>query len=300
MNPYLVKAVNGLGVVWARSSILNPGDIPVEDAIRGIPYVEAGHGKQRLDITVPPARTPRPALVYIHGGGWMNGDKNSYRRLCACYALAGYLTFNINYRLTPRYMFPSQLQDVAAALNWVYRNAERYGGDPSRIFLAGDSAGAHLSSWYAAALNDDALPEAAGIDSMIPRASLKGLLLYYGAYDMDAMLETGFPFMKTFYEAMFGREREASRQRAAICSPRRHLNAAYPPSFITCGGSDPLLSESRALSSALGGLGVAHHDLFFTAPEYRRVNHGFMSFHFLRSYRRAVRESIGFLDEHAV
>lgn len=167
------------------------------------------------------------------------------------------------------------------------------------MFMAGDSAGAQLTSWYAAALRDPALREATGIGDIIPAESLRGLLLFYGAYDMDDMLATGFPLIKTFYSACFGKDTEACTRMADIASTLRHLSGEYPPSFITCGGSDPLLPQSRALSQALDELGVMHRDLYLTKPEYPRVRHGFLNFYFFKSSRVGMRESIAFLEEHA-
>jgi acetyl esterase/lipase len=296
---YLVKALNGLSAAGGRTWVMNPNDIPVKQVLKNVPYVDDAHRLQRLDITIPYAEPPLPILVYIHGGGWMNGDKSTYRRICALYAQAGFLVCNINYRLTPQYDYTAQMQDVASAVYWAYRNCSRYGGDPSRIFLVGDSAGAHLASWYAAASGDAALPEATGIGDMIPAGSLKGLLLFYGAFDMDTMVRTGFPFMKTFYRACFGKDADACRLRAGIASPLRHLTAEYPPSFMTCGGNDPLLPESQALSRALDGLGVPHRDLFLFKPEYPHAPHGFLNFYFFKSSRKAMRESIAFLQEYA-
>jgi len=297
IGAYLVKAFNGFITLGGRTRLMNPKDARVKEVIRNVTYGEDAHRLQRLDITVPYAEPPLPILVYIHGGGWMNGDKSVYRRICAQYAQAGFLVCNINYRLTPQYCCPAQMQDVAEAVYWAYRNSTVYEGDPSRIFLAGDSAGAHLASWYAAASGDAALVQAAGIRDMIPAESLRGLLLFYGAFDMDAMLTTGFPFIKTFYRALFGDGTPDCAKRADIASTLRHLSTSYPPSFITCGGSDPLLSESQALSRTFDELGVQHRDLYFKKPEYKKVGHGFLNFYFFKSSRVAMRESMAFLKE---
>lgn len=298
IQAYLAKAYNGLFSLAGRTRLMNPDDIPVKQVVRDVPYAGA-HRLQRLDVTVPYAEPPLPILVYIHGGGWMNGDKRTYRRICASYAQAGFLVCNINYRLTPQYDYTAVVRDVASAVYWAHGNGSRYGGDPSRMFIAGDSAGAQLSSWYAAALRDPALPEATGIGDMVPAESLKGLLLFYGAYDMETMLTTGFPFARTFYASCFGKGADTGGRMAGIASPLRHLTSDYPPSFISCGGNDPFLPESRAFSAALEGLGVPHRDLYLMKPEYRRVNHGYLSMRFFEPSRVGMRESIGFLEELA-
>lgn len=91
----------------------------------------------------------RPAVVFIHGGGWMAGDKSVYEGRAKKYALAGFHTFSINYRLAkfdnPETQWDAQLQDVRSFIRWLKANASKLRVDPTRIAVCGDSAGAHLS-----------------------------------------------------------------------------------------------------------------------------------------------------------
>jgi acetyl esterase len=101
----------------------------------------------RLDIYRPRERgEPRPVMLYIHGGAFTVCSKETHRGIALLKAAhPGYLVFNINYRLAPKYPFPAAIEDACAAYLWVVQNAARYGGDPQRIVVAGESAGGNLA-----------------------------------------------------------------------------------------------------------------------------------------------------------
>ena len=111
-------------------------------------YSDVAKGKEGLcDIYVPsstPAAEGRPAVVVVHGGAWVTGDKwtlEGYSRLLASH---GFLVMTINYRLAPKHKFPKQVDDVRQALIWLAENQEKFSVDTDRIGLFGYSAGAHL------------------------------------------------------------------------------------------------------------------------------------------------------------
>lgn len=87
-----------------------------------------------------------PVVMWVHGGGWKNGDTTNGRaaKMLTTWANQGIVMVGVNYRLTPDVMHPEHVKDVAAAINWVHQNIKGYGGDAKRISLLGHSAGAHL------------------------------------------------------------------------------------------------------------------------------------------------------------
>ncbi|MCB9963760.1 MAG: alpha/beta hydrolase [Rhodospirillales bacterium] len=102
---------------------------------------------QRLDVYVPEPGNgkPAPVLIYVHGGGWHNGDKKMHKVLNpSTYTDAGVILVSINYRLSPQYQHPAHVQDCAAAVRWVVDHINEYGGNPHNIILAGHSAGAQI------------------------------------------------------------------------------------------------------------------------------------------------------------
>ena len=112
-----------------------------------IPYRE-GHELWKLDLAMPAAESdgPRPAIVVVHGGGWVRGDKRTgaFVRHMLEYAARGYVVINVNYRLD-RAKRPC-VEDVKCAVRWLRAHGERYNVDPDRIGAYGNSAGAHLAA----------------------------------------------------------------------------------------------------------------------------------------------------------
>jgi alpha/beta hydrolase fold len=113
------------------------------------------HARQRLDVHTSGDEQEAPVLVFVHGGGFVGGDKHvpgtpMYDHIGAWAVRNGWVGVTITYRLAPEFTWPSGAQDVAAAVGWVRENIASYGGDPSRIVVAGHSAGAvHVASYLA-------------------------------------------------------------------------------------------------------------------------------------------------------
>lgn len=107
-----------------------------------------GNPAWRLDLAVPepPAKAPRPAIVFVHGGGWRSGDKRRgyFLQGALDYARKGYVCITVNYRLTGEAPFPACIEDVKCAVRWLRAHAGQYDVDPNRIGAYGNSAGAHL------------------------------------------------------------------------------------------------------------------------------------------------------------
>ena len=102
--------------------------------------------KQKLDLYLPRGEPSGPVFVFIHGGGFVEGDRSHYGYIARPFAADGVATVVISYRLSPNH-YPDQVHDVQAALEWVYLNIAAYGADPQRIVIGGHSAGAILSSF---------------------------------------------------------------------------------------------------------------------------------------------------------
>ena len=103
----------------------------------------AAGDRHELDIYAPKGQSAAPVVVFIYGGGWKAGDRQQYRFVAAALAAKGFLVVVPDYRLFPEARFPDFLRDNAEAVAWTRSNIARYGGDPSRMFLMGHSAGAY-------------------------------------------------------------------------------------------------------------------------------------------------------------
>ncbi len=148
---------------------------------RDIPYGK--HERHRLDVFAPPgtAPKPRPVVLFVHGGGFVGGDKrlgaSPYYDNVGLWAVrSGFVGMTMSYRLAPQAQYPAAAADIGAALRWVLANAGAFGGDPAGIVLLGQSAGATHVATYAALAAVHARPG----------GGVRGAALLSGIYDFAA------------------------------------------------------------------------------------------------------------------
>ncbi len=141
---------------------------------------------ETLDV-FPSSQPGAPVVVFIHGGYWRSLDKSQHAFIAPAFKNLGGCVFLPNYALCPAVTIPDITLQMVHALAWVYRNARKYGGDPSRIYLVGHSAGGHLATMLM-----DCLWPLVGKD--LPADLVKGVLSISGLYDLEPVLHT--PFLK--------------------------------------------------------------------------------------------------------
>ncbi|MDE2976842.1 MAG: alpha/beta hydrolase [Acidobacteriota bacterium] len=127
-----------------------------------ITYLTADGYESKLDVMTPRGQGPVPTLIYIHGGGWVGGTKESSVLRALPYLEMGWAVVNVEYRLGRNALAPGAVEDCRCALRWIYENAEDYNIDTSRLVVSGASAGGHLS------LTTGMLPASAGLDRLCP------------------------------------------------------------------------------------------------------------------------------------
>lgn len=133
-----------IAVLLLASPSVSASQIRVTRDVDFIPGVEYADGKDRLDIYQPVSAKDAPVVVSFYGGALTAGDKSEQPYVGEQFAAADYVTVVVNYRLSPGVSHPAHVEDAAASVAWVKRNIAKYGGDPSKIFLTGHSAGAYL------------------------------------------------------------------------------------------------------------------------------------------------------------
>lgn len=240
--------------------------------------------RHRLDVYRPTAAgaAPRPVFVYVHGGGWVIGNKAQQGLLTVHeLARAGWVCVSINYRLSPRATFPDHLIDVKRALAWVRAHVAEHGGDPRFVMIGGGSAGGHLASLAALTANDPRYqPGFEDVDT-----SLAGCVSYYGVYDFTDGART-FRH-RAFRELVLARvvlKRPLDDHDAyAAASPLAQLArpTAPPPFLVIHGTRDNLVpirmarafvraARDRGATVAFVELPLAHH-AFELFPSLRSV-----------------------------
>jgi acetyl esterase/lipase len=190
--------------LFYRHSAIEPERVKKDLAYRDGP--DADPQKHKLDLFLPPRDTPAgfPVLVFVHGGYWTTGDrallvggKDIYGNIGRFYARHGIATAVISYRLQPAVKMPAQFDDVAAAVAWVRSRIAEEGGDPSKLFLGGHSAGGQLVTRLAL---DRPLQERAGL----PEQPFRGVIAIDGAgYDPSDEMTYQVGGTRSLYEAKF-------------------------------------------------------------------------------------------------
>jgi acetyl esterase len=267
------RALDGVAHAFMRARFslpdLHPRKFDLE-LQRDVVYGPSRLAAHKLDVYTPRrGNKPLPVVMYVHGGGFGMLSKETHRVMAMPIASRGYLTFNVNYRLGPKHLYPSQLEDVSAALLWVARHCEDYGGDPSRIVLAGESAGGNLVTTLAV-MSSYERPEPFARRIFAARLALKGVLSTYPVLDFEdigrMMAHPRVPgWAKTLTEdaalSYLGADYDAATARAPLASPllileREAPSRPLPPFLVCCGTKDPLLAHAKRLTAALEALKV--------------------------------------------
>ncbi|GAC1315098.1 MAG: alpha/beta hydrolase [Acidimicrobiales bacterium] len=223
---------------------------PAVKVIKDIPYVEGGGPRQRLDLHVPRRARPgaAPVLFYVHGGGWVIGNKKDQGLpMINHLAAAGWVCVSPNYRLSPKVTFPEHLIDCKRALRWVKEHIAEYGGDPDCVVVSGGSAGGHLSSLLAlTAGRADLQPGFENAD-----LSVRAAVPIYGVYDFtnrDGL--RGKHFGRMLAKTVMGATPEARPDLYTLASPMDQIRADAPPFLIVHGSNDTLVPVGEARSFA--------------------------------------------------
>lgn len=232
--------------------------------IADLSYSGEGNSSSTMDIYTP--RNPQgklPIIVWIHGGGFILGDKSDAAEYARHLADQGFLVANINYALAPGTRYPGPVMQANEAIRYLLAHAPEYGGDTSQFFLGGNSAGAQIASQTAALMTNPQLAAAMQVIPAIPAESLKGAVLFCGIYNMDTVQQGRFPGMSTYLWSYTGVKDYLTFPNIDQLSTVRQITAAYPPVFISAGDADTLTFQSKELAQALEQQKVPIVPLFF-------------------------------------
>lgn len=235
----------------SRSDAKRDAAIPLPEGVTECRNISYGpYGKwSLLDVYYPQdAAQPLPTIVSIHGGGYVYGTKEIYRRYGMDMARRGFAFVNFNYRLAPKWKFPTPLEDTNAVMEWVCANASRYHLDPSRIILVGDSAGAQLASQYAAICTN---PSYAALFSVkVPPITLRALGLNCGMYDVSDWLKPRRSGLALDY---LGKDVPENDPRMKVLDA---ITEAYPPAFVATACHDFLRDKAEPMYQFLTEKGI--------------------------------------------
>ncbi len=225
--------------------------LPAPEVRKDLPYVEQGHERQKLDLRLPSNPKGAPVVLWIHGGGWLAGNKDNPP--VAALTTRGYVVASMNYRYSTQAPFPAQLEDARAAVKWLRAHQGDFGYDGQRIAAWGHSAGGTMVSLLGARQDKD--------------AELQAVVNFSGPTDFGLII-------KDAVDGGYAERADAPIQMVALllggpvkdrrplgleASPVAHVTARSAPALLVFGQKDTLVPpvQGAVLFEAMKKAGVA-------------------------------------------
>ena len=266
--------------------------------LRDLAYVPDGHERQKLDLYLPEQNedaAPLPLIVWVHGGAWLAGSKESCPS--ARFLRQGYAASSINYRLSQHAIFPAQIEDCKAAIRFLRANAEKYNIDPNHIGVWGASAGGHLVALLGTAGDVKQFDKGPNLHVS---SRVQAVCDFFGPTD--------FTKMSSFESSMnhdapdspeaqlVGGPIQENQEACKRANPITYVSKDDPPFLICHGDKDMLVphNQSVLLNAALikAGVSVKFHTVKsgghgFRNPEVDRMVQEFFDKHLKQPKRKS-------------
>jgi len=240
-----------VGVVVVRTLVAQASQLPAPKYRETTQHAVA-YGPlpaETLDLCTPVgATTPRPGVIFIHGGGWSTGDKLAYDNACDVLATYGFVAATINYRLAPENVWPAQIVDAQLAVRWLRAHAAAYNLDPQRLCAWGDSAGGHLAVYLGVSETIHPGDEQTIEADQSPQVSC--VVDDYGPVDLTNIHT---PVAEQALPLLFGATHQQAPDRYRDGSPLFLVSPQSAPMIIVQGTQDVTVppAQSLALRAAL-------------------------------------------------
>ena len=266
-----------------------PRDSAALTVERDVVYGTAQGTPLLLDLAMPKTGNgPFPVVVFLHGGGWSEGNRQEMNHFIEGVAGLGYVGVTVAYRLVPAARFPAQLEDCKAAVLWLRANAAKYRINPKRIGVVGFSAGGHLASMLGVTGKNDGLEGAGGNPDQSSR--VQAVVSFFGLTDFSTRdwprdLENGV--IEPFLGGSFANHADEYRR----ASPITYVTSDAPPFLFFHGSEDKLVpvDQSKRLGEKLRNAGV-----FAEVNVLEGEGHGFTD----ATNQKTMRRMLDFLDAH--
>ena len=223
-------------------------------------FAEVDGRELLLDLYLPEASKAPPLVVYVHGGAWRAGSKDSMP-LTALLG-AGYAIASVDYRLTTEARFPAQVHDIKAAIRFLRGNPDRYPYDGRKVAIAGSSAGGHLAA-LVGVTNGTAELEGFVGGHLDQSSEVQAIVAYFGASNLLTILQQSTPHglsvRKPALQLLLGGQPEQQRQLAILASPVFHVDRSDPPLLLLHGDQDAQMpiNQSHELHGKFKSLGLS-------------------------------------------
>lgn len=256
-------------------------------------YDEDHSDTHRLDIFYPKAQkgTTLPVIVNVHGGGLLMGTKEFNRYFCAQLSAQGFLVFSVEYCLAPENQLYDQIRDLSLAMNYIQTHLSEHHGDPGHVYAIGDSGGACLLIYAAAAQKSTTLAQAAHVTPSTLHLNALGLIsgmFYTNRHDQIGTFLPRYLFGKNYKKSAF----------APFVNPEHpEIAGSLPPCFLVTSHNDNLQHYTLNFEKALTRNHIPHELLNF--PKQKELTHAFSVFEpFLPESVKTITSMTTFLQKY--
>ncbi len=277
-------ASNALRNIFQKDDEERDKGLTTPDDIRRSDSIAYGTDEkwQVLDVYRPKAakREKLPVIVSVHGGGWVDGDKERYQYYCMNLAQRGFAVVNFTYRLAPEFKFPCQLEDTTKVFNWVMGHAEVYGFDTDHIFAVGDSAGAHMLGLFCnLCTNPDYAKkfEFTPPEGFVPKAVALNCGIYSIPYDNTLEIEGSMRSMtlELIKDLLPKKGRNEEKGEVDSISVINYITPQFPPTFIMTSNGDFARPQAPILDKKLTVNEVPHVLRVYEGADGTQLGHVF-------------------------
>ena len=258
MNRRIVCRILAAGVGWGLTAAAE------ESAFRKVSdlvFAEVDGRELLLDLYLPQASKAPPLIVYVYGGAWRAGSKDSMP--LSGLLGEGYAIASVDYRLAPDARFPAQVHDIKAAIRFLRGNQDRYPYESRKVAIAGASAGGHLAA-LAGVTNGNAELEGDVGPYLDQSSAVQAIIAYFGASNLLTILDQSTPrglsVRKPALQLLLGGQPEQQRQLAILASPVSHVDRSDPPLLLLLHGDQDAqmpINQSHELHGKFKSLGLS-------------------------------------------
>lgn len=265
---------------------------------------ESKYKNNNYDVYMPKDNDGKlyPTIIWIHGGAYVEGDKKYTETFSTMLASYGFVVLSMNYELVPEAKYPTPIKQVEEFYNHIINIKSEYLIDETKLFFAGDSAGAQIAGQFITIQTNKGLAEEMEMQQVIPLDSIKGALLYCGPYDVNLLGNSGDNYLFKFllnqstWNYVGGRNIKDSKE-AKEFSVVDNITEDFPPSFITDGNTNSFENHAKELTKVLKEKNVEVEELFFSKDEYI-TEHDYQFILNTEAANIAFSNTINFLKQH--
>ena len=220
----------------------------------GVPFGRSHADVQLIDVYLPDRSAGNGrAILCIHGGGWSGGGRGQWTSVARHFCALGYVAASADYRLTPGWKHPAQIEDVRLAVGWLRAQAAAWGFDPRRTAALGSSAGAHLVCLLATIRPDDPLGVTHELSD--PRTAPDAVISYCGVLDVPDWAWRSPESVIQF----LGKRAEEDPELTRSVSPVHRIRGGEPPMLFLHGDADETVPPAQSQDMERGLRAVGTH-----------------------------------------